>query len=242
MAVLIEALNIVLKEEVFHSDSSKRDIFLQSIPTKAFCSDGILYRIGFMDPKFIEQYAEYLENVLGLKYLDENASAQDFVIVDMLKGPTTKCDWIGFKRERLFAHRKEFNKSDEEFSIAWSIDNYSGIPEEYLVANADEGEIEDPFLEDDISFPKDWNPDSAIYTSDLLLNPEEDLEEVFRDKTMITYKNKSNGELVYVGIPDTEQAFSTIQTMENSFSKENKNKKLNSLWSKFTQLFRAELP
>ena len=219
MAVLIEALNIVLRDEIFNIDPSKREVFLQNIPTKAFCSDGILYRVGFMDPKYAEQYIHYLENELHLKYLDDENSAQDFVVVDMLKGPTTKCNWIDFKRESLFAHRKEFQKCDEEFSIAWSVDNYVGKVDEYYVVNVDEQEISEQFLEDGISFPKDWNPDKAIYSSDLLANPEMDLEEINRDNTTITYKKKSTGELVYVGIPDIDEDNSKLKNKENISAK-----------------------
>ena len=141
-------------------------------------------------------YIHYLTKDLELTYLDENEKAVDFVVVDMLKGPTTSCDWIRFKRDKLFAHREEFNKSDEDFSAAWRKGDFEGKDNEYIV-EIEQGESTsgDDFYEEDIATPYEWSPDKAIYTSTYHPNRRSDLEEVSRTKYVITYKNKETGEL-----------------------------------------------
>lgn len=241
MAVLIEALNVIIKDEAFNAIPYNRDLFLQNIPSKAFCSDGILYRVGFMDLKYVEEYTDYLQNVLGLTYLDNQNKAKDFVVVDMLKGPTVNCDWLGFKRERLFKDRNEFKKSEEEFSIAWSVDNYNGIPENYLLLNTEDKDVENQFSEDGISFPFGWTPDTAIYTSDFSSNPKDELEEISRDGKIITYKRISTGELVYVAILDMEQNNYKFKNkvVESSSIGDNPSAKMKvGFWDKLKKLFK----
>lgn len=240
MAVLIEALNVIIKDEAFNENPYNRDLFLQNIPSKAFCSDGILYRIGFMDPKYVEDYTDYLQNVLNLTYLNSENNAIDFVVVDMLKGPTVSCDWLGFNRERLFSDRKEFEKSDEEFSIAWSLQNHEGISENYLLLNTEDKDVENQFLVDGISFPFGWTPDTAIYTSDFSSNPKVDLEEISSDGKNITYKRISTGELVYVPILDMGQNnYKFKNKVGESSNKEDTNlKKKGEYWDRLKKLFK----
>ena len=201
MAVLIEALNVIVKDEAFEGNPLNRDLFFKNIPSKAFCSDGLIHRIGFMDPKYVGQYIEYLEGELGLTFLDYQKKAKDIVVVDMLKGPTTNCDWIVFKRDKFFLERKEFEKFNEDFSIAWKLGNYEGNREDYLMLHTNDNDIETHFSEYGISFPKSWTPDRALYDSNFTPNPKDDLEEISRDDKIITYRKRSTGELVYVGIP-----------------------------------------
>ena len=119
-----------------------------------------------MDQISANNYIHYLTNDLGLTYLDEDDKAIDFVVVDMLKGPTKDCDWIRFKRDKLFAHREEFDKSDEDFSAAWRRGDFEGKDNEYIV-EIEHGESADDhdFYEEDIATPYGWSPDDAIYTS-----------------------------------------------------------------------------
>ena len=149
-----------------------------------------------MDQISANNYIHYLTNDLGLTYLDEDDKAIDFVVVDMLKGPTKDCDWIRFKRDKLFAHREEFDKSDEDFSAAWRRGDFEGKDNEYIV-EIEHGESADDhdFYEEDIATPYGWSPDDAIYTSTYHPNRRKDLEGVSRTEYMITYKNKETGEL-----------------------------------------------
>ncbi len=50
-----------------------------------------------------------------LPNLDEDEKAVDFVVVDMLKGPLSGCDWIRFKREKLSRRlKRKLQKKLEE--------------------------------------------------------------------------------------------------------------------------------
>ena len=196
MAVLIEAINIVINNNSLIRDRNVEEQFLKNVPSQTYCSDGLVHRLGFMDQISANNYIHYLTKDLGLTYLDENEKAIDFVVVDMLKGPTTSCDWIRFKRDKLFAHREEFNKSDEDFSAAWRRGDFEGKDNEYIV-EIEQGEStdDDDFYEEDIATPYGWSPDEAIYTSTYHPNRRRDLEEVSRTEYVITYKNKETGEL-----------------------------------------------
>lgn len=196
MAVLIEAINIVVNNNALIKDTNVEEQFLKNVPSQTYCSDGLVHRLGFMDQISANNYIHYLTNDLGLTYLDENDKAIDFVVVDMLKGPTKDCDWIRFKRDKLFAHREEFDKSDEDFSAAWRRGDFEGKDNEYIV-EIEHGESADDhdFYEEDIATPYGWSPDDAIYTSTYHPNRRKDLEEVSRTEYMITYKNKETGEL-----------------------------------------------
>ena len=166
MAVLIEAINIVVNNNALIKDRNVEEQFLKNVPSQTYCSDGLVHRLGFMDQISANNYIHYLTNDLGLTYLDEDDKAIDFVVVDMLKGPTKDCDWIRFKRDKLFAHREEFDKSDEDFSAAWRRGDFEGKDNEYIV-EIEHGESADDhdFYEEDIATPYGWSPDDAIYTS-----------------------------------------------------------------------------
>ncbi len=206
MAVLIEAINVIINDKSLDKSKGRRNLFLENIPSKSYCSDGLIHRIGFMDHKFVGQYIEFLKNELGLTFLDNQQRAIDLVVIDMLKGPTTSCDWIVFKRENLFVHREEFKKLKEDFSIAWRIDCYEGNSDNFAVFKSEKDEIEEGFSEFEISFPLGWTPDSAIYTADFSQKPEEELEEISRNESIITYRNHRTKEIVYVGVPKVNQA------------------------------------
>ena len=196
MAVLIEAINIVVNNNSLIKDRNIEEQFLRNVPSQTYCSDGLLHRIGFMDQISANNYIHYLTNDLGLTYLDDDGKAVDFVLVDMMRGPLSECDWLRFKRAKVFAHRVKFEKSDEDFSIAWRRGDFEGKDNEYIV-ETEEGESadDDDFYEEDIATPYGWSPDDAIYTSTYNPNRRRDLEEVSRTEYVITYKNKVTGEL-----------------------------------------------
>ena len=95
MAVLIEAISLVIRGDallaVFENDWQA---FTRTVPNATLCADGELVRIGFMTPEDARHYVETLES-RGLRYL-EAGQAKDMVVVDQLRGPLVKCDWIDF--------------------------------------------------------------------------------------------------------------------------------------------------
>ena len=109
MAVLCEALSVVIRtrsvKEKFNGGYSR---FLKNIPNNTYCSDGELECIGFLSPNEIGEFIKVLENG-GLTFQTNNEPL-DSCVVDMLRGPTIKCDWIEF-------HKMSFG--DGKISIAW---------------------------------------------------------------------------------------------------------------------------
>jgi len=206
MAVLIESINVVINDEAFNKNPLNRGIFLKNIPSGAFCSDGLIYRVGFMSPEYVEQYIDYLEKELDLTFLDSQNNAKDIVVIDMLIGPTSNCDWIGFKREKLFTGRKEYTKSQEDFSIAWRLNRFEGNPANAPIYDFKDDQIVSFPSENGIFFPHDWTPDKAIYASDFSATHEDELEEISRNETTITFRKKSTGEFVYAGIPNIRKS------------------------------------
>lgn len=212
MAVLIEAFNVIINDDAFSEQSEKRQLFLESIPTKAFCSDGLLYRVGFMESHYAYEYIDYLQKEIGIRYLDENKNSIDIVLVNMLTGATTECDWFKFKRAKHFSDLKEYSNSEEDFSIGWRIDSFQGIPENYLIFNSSDNEDYQQFYFEGLSTPFGWNPDRAIYSSDYIGKPDEELIKIDENNDVSTYLNKATGEKTYVGTPSS----STYDLLEYS--------------------------
>ena len=143
-----------------------------------------------MDQISANKYIHYFIKDLGLTHLDENEKAVDFVVVDI------DCEWIRFKREKIFAHRDNFEKSDEDFSIVWLRNDFEGKDNEYIVETKQREDADDnDFYEEEIATPYGWSPDDAIYTSTYHPNRRKVLEEVSRTEYAITCKNKQTGEL-----------------------------------------------
>jgi hypothetical protein len=198
MAILIEAYNIVLKDVVLDREPNLRQAFLENIPSNAYCFDGVIHRIGFMDPQFMGQYIYYLENYLGLTYLDENKEAKDFVVVEMRQGLEAPCKWLVVKRDSYFENMPQYKNHKEIFVIAWHVDHKNGIPEKFGCLLPKEVDPNLIFSFNTVAFPYGWNPDNAILLS--MSHHPDDLEEIERlENGVIVYRNKKSGELVYVG-------------------------------------------
>jgi hypothetical protein len=201
MAILIEAFNVIINDDAFIEQPEKRQMFLNSIPTRAFCSDGLVYRVGFMDSRYAYDYIRFLEKEIELRYLDENESSIDIVFVDMINGPTTNCSWFAFKRAKHFLAYKEYSKSSEDFSIGWRIDSFEGIPEEYLVFGTTENKQNVQFYFEGLSIPLDWNPDNAIYSSNYIEKSGENLDKINESNGVSTFIDKNTGKKTYLGVP-----------------------------------------
>lgn len=203
MALLIEAFNVIVNDEAFITKSEKRKLFLETIPTKAFCSDGLIYRIGFMDSQDAYQYISFLENEVGLTYQDKLGISKDIVFVNMLTGPTTKCHWFEFNRRKHFINFKEFTKSTENFSIGWKKDFFEGNPDNYLVFGQNNYQENSSFHFEGLCAPFGWTPDTALYESNYMQNPKDELEKIGEENGVATFINKRTGEKTYVGSPST---------------------------------------
>ena len=95
MAVLIEALSVVIRCEVIVKKlSGGVDAFMATVPNKTLCSDGELACISFMVPADVQAYVEFLTSK-GLVF-KESDKAVDIVVVDQQKGMTILCDWVNF--------------------------------------------------------------------------------------------------------------------------------------------------
>ena len=95
MAVLIEAISVVIQIDVLHQRyPGGWGAFAGAVPNRTLCADGELARIGFMVPSDVESYVtafgaqDILYQVQG--------KARDLVVVDQMRGPMVACDWIEF--------------------------------------------------------------------------------------------------------------------------------------------------
>jgi len=118
MPVLCEAISVIVRcssiEKYFKGG---KENFIALIPNQTSCSDGELYRIGFMNPFDVKKYIDVLESNglqfqkhtgLSLKRF-KNRKTNDIVVVDQFQGPTTDCDWIEFG---------QFNVGDDDVLVS----------------------------------------------------------------------------------------------------------------------------
>jgi len=191
MAVLAEALSVIIKDSSLQNKyigGTKE--FFKTIPNNTYCSDGQIHRIGFMRPRDIEDYVRNLEHN-GLIFLFEG-NCIDIAVVDMLKGPTTNCKWLGFARQKFFKGSKHYLHSEEEFSITWL------LPE-----NGENSIPVDFNYECTISVPSKWSPDKAIYGDNFIPSEKvnESLIEIGNEKGLVKYYYAATGQFVYIGKP-----------------------------------------
>lgn len=99
MAVLVEAITLVIRSDALLAAFDDWQAFKQTVPNATLCADGELVRIGFMTPEDARHRVQALES-RGLRYI-EGGQAKDMVVVDQLRGPLVMCDWIEFGRIAL---------------------------------------------------------------------------------------------------------------------------------------------
>lgn len=115
MAVLVEALSVVIRRdslEVKFLGGIKG--FQKIVPNQTFCADDELVRVGFMTPQDVGEFIELLEKA-GLEFI-QNDKAIDIAVVDQMKGPTTKVDWLEFARLSI-------NELGDKVSACWFFDS-----------------------------------------------------------------------------------------------------------------------
>jgi hypothetical protein len=113
MAVLIEAISIVIRHETLEAKypGGVRGYF-NDCPNKTFCADEHLSRIGFMASPDIGAFARYLEQFGFVS--PASGIATDFVVVDQMTGPTTPCEWV------------QAGRYPEGFTAAWLMGTQPG--------------------------------------------------------------------------------------------------------------------
>lgn len=105
VAVIVEMISVIIRaESVVAHYPGGRDAFQQACPNRTLCTDGELFRVGFMSPHDTGRYIEGLEQH-GLVYL-KDGRAVDLVVVGQFEGLAVPCDWAEFKRFRV---EEQFN-------------------------------------------------------------------------------------------------------------------------------------
>ncbi len=111
MAVLVEALSVIIKRDAIDSNFRRGwDEFLSIIPNSTFCTDGSLVRVGFMTPDDVGRFIETLEDN-GLMIATEKGWC-DVAVVDQDTGPTLNAPWLQFARMDL-------GKTGNKVSACW---------------------------------------------------------------------------------------------------------------------------
>ena len=92
MAVLVEAISVIVKASVIESKyPGGNEAFLADVPNQTLCADGELARVGFMTPDDVGVFIDILE-AKGLVHLN-GSEAVDIVVADQQSGFTTPCSW-----------------------------------------------------------------------------------------------------------------------------------------------------
>ena len=113
MSILVEALTVVFMNATADRHIKGGVIAVKTIaPNSTFRTDGLLSAVSFMDPQSTANFVDALQGV-GMEFVEDGV-AQDIVVLDQHRGPTAKCDWIGF------------NQNADGHSIAWLIGHPQG--------------------------------------------------------------------------------------------------------------------
>jgi hypothetical protein len=146
MAILLEAINIVIKRESAEKKYSGgiltlfMDLARFDLPSHM---DFELIRIGFMDPDTLHNFVPVL--------LERRVDfTEDWCIVDMMSGPTKPCSWLGFGRQMFFKNGSNIGISFEPYSIGW------------LKSKSHFGIICNQSNEFRLAIPKNWNFSNAV--------------------------------------------------------------------------------
>ncbi len=106
MAVLIEAISVVIRaDSLLKTFPGGWEGFKAIVPNQTLCADKEIVRIGFMTPDDVESFIKKLEKK-GLTYLHDDKSV-DIAVVDQLRGPTAKCDWLEFGHVNMKTGRQK---------------------------------------------------------------------------------------------------------------------------------------
>jgi hypothetical protein len=95
MAIAMEFFNIIIPKTVIAANYPGGVDRCMKDGGPGTLEDEYLIRGGAMSWYDMERIIRYFEQ-FGIRYLDERGKAVDMVVVDMLRGPMTPCDWIEF--------------------------------------------------------------------------------------------------------------------------------------------------
>jgi len=150
MAVLCEAISVIVRrdsiEEFFLGGWEE---FLKIIPNSTMCTDGELVRVGFMEPKYVEEFVHAIVD-RGLQFkplmnpLDDLRNIDDLAVVDQMTGLTGECSWL--EQTRL-----PIGESKVEVLICWLFEGEriaSGI---HMTGKSM-----------DLYTPEGWSPENSI--------------------------------------------------------------------------------
>src|SRR5260370_3074825 len=100
MAVLVEAISVVVRRDAIDRafDGGWR-AFVSRLPNATLCTDDQLARVGFMDPKAVENFVKGLE-AAGLVFLRSGKCA-DIAAVDQQRGRTMPANGWNSRESRL---------------------------------------------------------------------------------------------------------------------------------------------
>jgi hypothetical protein len=85
MAVLVEGISVVVRRNAIDlAFDGGWKAFVSSVPNATLCIDDQLARVGFMDPKAVENYVKGLES-RGLVFL-QSEKCVDVAVVDQQRG------------------------------------------------------------------------------------------------------------------------------------------------------------
>ena len=171
MAVLIEAICVVIKLNSIIRACPDLMVFKEIIPNNTQCIDQHLVRVGFMVPEDMQAFIDKLESK-GLVHLKDD-KAIDMVIMDQTKGIIDLCDWIECSKMDL----EEEGQSVFVCRLIGDESNEIEIPEGWT-------------YETSLSNSYGYIPDGQIDKS---------LEFLHHENGCDVYRNKLTGEIVYIG-------------------------------------------
>lgn len=102
MAVLCEAISVVVRADRLLETFEDFDAFKDIVPNETLAADDEVVRVGFMDPDDAKHFVNALEE-RGLVYQD-NGKARDLVVIDQISGLLFPCDWVEFGRIPMKGH------------------------------------------------------------------------------------------------------------------------------------------
>lgn len=173
MAVIVEGISVVIRcDRLLTAFGNDWAAFKRIVPNRTLCADNELVRVGFMVPADVKTFVEILQSS-GLAYLVDGA-AKDLIVIDQLRGPVVKCDWVEFGHVNLAGELKKWVAACQ---LSGSRQSRVFTPEGWV-------------FEESLSSSFGFVPNEHIEKSLTLKRGEDNLE---------VYYNRLTGKEVYVG-------------------------------------------
>lgn len=175
MAVLIEAISVVIKaESIVSKYPGGWEQFRKDLPNQTLCADGELARVGFMSPHDVQGYVGFLES-RGLVFQSDRKCI-DIAVIDQQRGLTIPCDWADFGR--IFIDREQTQK----VSACRMKNSTQRI----------------------VSYPEDWDYENSLskdHHFGQTENAGQELDFIRKDGEMSVYRHLPTGKTVYSSSP-----------------------------------------